>query len=237
MRKVYNILTFLMAVLCLYSASATVSAADELPVLDRKGTITVTVMDTDTKQPVSGGSLNLYQIASVKLDNGDYSFVYTDAFSGCEWELGEAEIQSEELADNLEDYIAAQEAGGKRMPVRENAQVGMDGVAVFDDSLELGLYLVMQDAPADGYAKLNSFLITIPESVEGKLRYDVDALPKAGTVQKTPASDAPGSSAPAKPAASKLPQTGMLWWPIPILVISGMVLFMIGWIRRQRSGE
>lgn len=37
--------------------------------------------------------------------------------------------------------------------------------------------------------------------------------------------------------SSKLPQTGMLWWPVPILAASGMILFLIGWIRRNRSGE
>lgn len=31
----------------------------------------------------------------------------------------------------------------------------------------------------------------------------------------------------------KLPQTGQLWWPVPILAVLGMVAFMIGWVRRK----
>ena len=36
---------------------------------------------------------------------------------------------------------------------------------------------------------------------------------------------------------SKLPQTGMLWWPVGILASAGLVLFLLGWIRRQNSHE
>lgn len=33
----------------------------------------------------------------------------------------------------------------------------------------------------------------------------------------------------------KLPQTGQLWWPVPILAMSGFVLLMVGWLRRKES--
>lgn len=35
----------------------------------------------------------------------------------------------------------------------------------------------------------------------------------------------------------ELPQTGMLMWPIPILAGSGMILFLIGWIRHRKNGD
>lgn len=41
---------------------------------------------------------------------------------------------------------------------------------------------------------------------------------------------------PPKPSG-KLPQTGVLWWPVPILAGAGMVFFMIGWIKRHRFEE
>ena len=31
----------------------------------------------------------------------------------------------------------------------------------------------------------------------------------------------------------KLPQTGQLWWPVPVLALAGMTLFAVGWIRRR----
>ena len=33
----------------------------------------------------------------------------------------------------------------------------------------------------------------------------------------------------------KLPQTGQLWWPVPILAMSGFVLLLVGWLRRKES--
>ncbi len=35
----------------------------------------------------------------------------------------------------------------------------------------------------------------------------------------------------------KLPQTGMLWWPVPVLACTGMFLFLIGWGRSRHEEE
>ena len=32
-----------------------------------------------------------------------------------------------------------------------------------------------------------------------------------------------------------IPQTGMLWWPVPVLLLLGLVLVTLGWLRRRRS--
>lgn len=32
-----------------------------------------------------------------------------------------------------------------------------------------------------------------------------------------------------------LPQTGLLWWPVPALTLSGMCLFLIGWVRQRKN--
>lgn len=36
---------------------------------------------------------------------------------------------------------------------------------------------------------------------------------------------------------SKLPQTGMLWWPVPLLACAGLVFLITGLIRRRRQGD
>lgn len=36
---------------------------------------------------------------------------------------------------------------------------------------------------------------------------------------------------------STLPQTGLLWWPVPLMAGAGAVLFVIGWIRRRYDEE
>lgn len=41
------------------------------------------------------------------------------------------------------------------------------------------------------------------------------------------------SEKPEKPPAEKLPQSGQLWWPVPILAILGIGFLMIGWMKRE----
>lgn len=40
---------------------------------------------------------------------------------------------------------------------------------------------------------------------------------------------------PVSPSPSTLPQTGLLWWPVPLLTICGMLLFVLGWLRHQKA--
>lgn len=51
---------------------------------------------------------------------------------------------------------------------------------------------------------------------------------------KVPETTPPDETPPDKP--SKLPDTGMLWAPVPFLALGGMLLFLIGWFRRRKSG-
>jgi len=36
-------------------------------------------------------------------------------------------------------------------------------------------------------------------------------------------------------SGEKLPQTGTLWWPVPILAVSGVVFILVGIIFRKRE--
>ena len=62
----------------------------------------------------------------------------------------------------------------------------------------------------------------------------VTASPKMGTADKLAS-----TTLNPKPAVSggKLPQTGQLWWPVPVMAIVGMLFVMFGWYRRRRFGE
>lgn len=35
-------------------------------------------------------------------------------------------------------------------------------------------------------------------------------------------------------ASNRIPQTGQLWWPVPVLALTGMIAFSIGWIRYRK---
>lgn len=42
---------------------------------------------------------------------------------------------------------------------------------------------------------------------------------------------------PPPPPPPELPQTGQLWWPVPCLVIAGMFLFLVGYIRSRGADD
>lgn len=42
---------------------------------------------------------------------------------------------------------------------------------------------------------------------------------------------------PDEPTKPNLPQTGQLWWPVPVLLLSGMTLLLIGLLRRRGDAD
>ena len=155
-----------------------------------------------------------YPEACIKAGDSDYIVEYTDDFSRCGIALDD--IQSEALAEKLAAYIKNRELKGT------NVEVDSKGQAKFSD-LEQGLYLIAQDSAAQNYTSLKPFLITVPLEENGGLIYDVDAFPKTGAVIKT---EVPTLH---RPTGNRLPQTGQLQWPIPLMAILGMGIFVVGW--------
>ncbi|MCD8158700.1 MAG: hypothetical protein LUD77_07360 [Clostridiales bacterium] len=67
---------------------------------------------------------------------------------------------------------------------------------------------------------------------------DEDILPAGPEVSPTPGSSSGSSSLSRKSSSGeKLPQTGQLWTPVPVLVICGIVLFIIGYVRFKRNED
>lgn len=50
----------------------------------------------------------------------------------------------------------------------------------------------------------------------------------------TPGEDIPNGNTP---TGTKLPQTGLLWWPVPLMAMGGVVLLAVGAVRRRRWNE
>ena len=103
--------------------------------------------------------------------------------------------------------------------------VAADGMVIFDNLPE-GTYLIYQRTSASGYSKIAPFLITLPAKIGNEIYYHVDASPKV-ELDKLPQPDSPEK--PSVPKGDKLPQTGQLNWPIPVLSVTGLLLFAIGW--------
>lgn len=214
MRKRLFALFTAVVLLCTMSVAA---FAQEAPDMSHEG-CSVRVTMSKGGKGVAGGSLTLYRVGAVYEDNGNYSFALTGNFTDCNVSLENPE--SAALAKKLADYAKNCNLTGT------TKEIGKDGTVTFTD-LELGLYLIVQNKAASGYNNVDSFLVTVPSIENGSYIYDVDASPK---VELETAPEPPAVS-PAPPA-SGLPQTGQLNWPIPVMVVLGLILFSIGWILR-----
>lgn len=113
--------------------------------------------------------------------------------------------------------------------------IGSSGTAEFSD-LALGLYLVAQKTAASGYKMTDSFLVSVPYLEDGAYVYNVKAAPKTDLEREVAPAPTEKPSTPSS-GGGKLPQTGQLWWPVPVLICMGLGCIAVGLIRRREGSE
>ena len=156
-------------------------------------------------------------------NDGNYSFVPVEAIRGDIPEFGD--IQSPELAGKLAKLEK------KLTPVTADpVTVGKDGKATFSN-LTFGLYLVVQKTAASGYRKIAPFLVSVPYLYRDEYLYDVTSQPKTDLEQEVKPTSPPSSGG----SGGKLPQTGQLWWPVPLLICAGLGCIAVGLFRRRED--
>ena len=206
------------------------AAAHPVPDAGKDGHCSITVTMTYRGKALPGGTLALYKVGDVAEEDGNYSFVPVEAIRGDIPEFGD--IESPELAGKL--YKLEKQL----TPVTADpVTVGKDGTATFSN-LTFGLYLVVQKTAPAGYGKTAPFLVSLPYLYEGEYQYDVASEPKTDLEREVPTKP---TSPPTKPTPSsgggKLPQTGQLWWPVPVLTCAGLGCIAVGLFRRRRDGD
>ena len=196
------ILSMALAVLCLLLLP--VRAAEYDP--DRPGSVMVTLEGGG--KALEGAELTLYRVGNVTQGGYNQSFAPTADFVGADL----TDLNREGLAEEL----AALARGGQKKST-DNL-----GRAVFSN-LTPGLYLVVQTGKVKGYQPVAPFLAAMPLSEGNGWTYDIEARPK---VAPEPRPTTPGGGGGGKPP---LIQTGQLNWPVPVLAVSGILLFSLGW--------
>lgn len=226
-RRIFAIFAVL-ALLC--ALNIPVFAAEE-PDMERECSVTIQMQDNGT--PVPGGTLTIFRVGEIVMDDEGYFYVLTDAFAPSGLSL--EDFSSSTLAQALADY--ALNTDGLQSLTVELSQKGEVTVS----SMPVGLYLFVQEQAAEGYKAVTPFLVTLPMFDGEQYQYDVDASPKISLEQAPPEETTPTEPTPTVPDDPKLPQTGQLNWPVPILVIAGLALIIFGWwlrlSRRDRDYE
>lgn len=216
-----RILSLLMALVLIFALSVNASAAGteaSMPDLDQKGSLSFK-MDVGGVS-LSNGKLNLYYVATVvKVEENKYDFRLLDELTeaGAKLDTGKLNdrVQVEKLLAVSKDVLTASFTA----PI-------VDGAVTFSD-LDAGLYLVWQNNQdaSDGYDAIQPFLISVPRWQDGTYSMHVEAAPKV-PFETEPPTEPPTT----EPPPPQLPQTGQLNWPVPVMAIAGVVLFVVGWI-------
>ena len=205
------------------------AAAHAVPDESRNGHCSITVSMTYKEKAVCGGKLALYKVGDVAENDGNYSFVPVEAIRGDIPEFGD--IESPELAGKLAKLEK------QLTPVTADpVTVGKDGTATFSN-LTFGLYLVVQKTAASGYRKIAPFLVSVPYLYRDEYQYEVTSQPKTDLEQEVPTKPTSPATPPPSSGGGKLPQTGQLWWPVPVLTCGGLGCIVVGLLRRRRDGD
>lgn len=203
----------LCAVLAVLLFSAMLPMNASAVILDAKGNITLNIFYK--KEALKDGKFTCIQVAEVIKEDGSFYFqsllepktTYIE-----EKDFPDAEDVYDEIMDNKTFF-------------RNNSvsHTNKTGIVYFKD-LEPGLYLIIQEIACKGYTLMDPFLVSLPHlDPDGVYRYDVDASMKPELEHE------PDPTVATTKPPQRLPQTGQLNWPIPVLASSGMMVFAIGW--------
>lgn len=195
------------------------------------GSITLTLQykDSGKSKNLVGGEISIYTAATAKTDQGFYFDVTEGKFAGIKDVAAIPSMDSKQLSKNNFSIAKTLEPAAVKLKADKTEKI-TEGKVSFT-GLKPGLYLIVQTKLSEGDRKVNPFLISIPDE-EGN--FQIEGEPKPGIyTPKQPETKTPSGGN--TPSGKKLPQTGQLWWPVPVMGGAGILLILAGilWKRRQ----
>lgn len=213
-----RILTFLIALSILFSCSITAYAHD---VPQDRNDCSIEIIVRYDGENVDGGTLTAVKVGYVDEEDGNYFFRQERT------NIRLDDIASPDASKTQKDFY---DSNKMDFDFYTQTQSVEDGKATFT-GLSTGLYLIVQNNAADGYSKLAPFLISVPYMDNGEYQYHVTASIKSELEREPePTVPEPTVPEPTDPPGPWLPQTGQLNWPIPLMVVAGLTLVIVGWV-------
>ena len=190
---------------------------------------------------LSDVEFSLYRIADIS-ENGEYEFIEPFNKNRTSYNLSSsADVQ--QAAESLAVYISDNDISAMMAGMTD--ETGKLYFPSDESDMRTGLYLLTGNAfEYNGYVyEIEPILVSLP-TMDGEnngWQYSVVITPKScryapdggqmedGLVPKEETAD--GSNG----EDSKLPQTGSLWWPVPVLLAAGMILIIAGMLINRRG--
>ena len=179
------------------------------------GTIELVAINGADSTMVENLKISVYQV-SQQDEQGNLKFAV--GFENCTLDV---EDLSEKNLENLNDYAKANANPMFSKVTDSNGKFTLN-------NLEFGKYLFVQENKTDKIT-MQTMLISVPELIDGKeLTYEVTAKPKIVNKEMI---DRNETQITRVARDEQLPYTGVLNWPIPVLVIVGIIIFCIAWLK------
>lgn len=165
---------YLIIILLLISTKPVLAQTDNNIVdFSKKGTITITLKESNDNTKITGASLTIYQIANAVDKNHNLAFEYQENIIDCQADL--TNLSNNNLANEIDECIT-----NISLPTQTKLTDGL-GTVTFDN-LNLGLYLVKQTNKVAGYSSIEPFLIMIPQVEDNNWIYNINAKPKTDII-------------------------------------------------------
>lgn len=174
----------------------------------------VAINNTDSKA-VENLEVSVYQVSK---QDAQGNFEFASGFENCTLDIDNL---SESNLENLKTYA---KTNAEPLFTETTDITGKFTLT----NLDLGIYLFVQENKTDDIT-MQTMLISVPElTVENGLKYEVTAKPK---ILDKEIVDQNNSGKTELVKDEQLPYTGVLNWPIPVLVIAGIAIFCVAWLK------
>lgn len=202
------ILSSLIFIMLIASLIGTVSATD-------LGTIQFVAINNTDSKAVENLEVSVYQVSK---QDAQGNFEFANGLESCTLDIDNL---SESNLENLKTYAKTNAEPLFTKITDANGKFTLT-------NLDLGTYLLVQENMTDEIT-MQTMLISVPElTVENGLKYEVTAKPK---ILDKEIVDQNNSGKTELVKDEQLPYTGVLNWPIPVLVIAGIAIFCVAWLK------
>lgn len=248
----------------LFSLFLTFAAVNPVLAADT-GSLTVRMRDQKTGKAISGGNLVVYQVAKLDSAKkyqytSDFAKMSQDIAG-----LSQNEIMTASFARSLADYVSTKSLSAQTTEISSSgdASISLESNAVYlvvqttsaagyekinPFCLVLPYKIAGQTVnnivaqPKDSQktpskpATPNKPSMPSSSSSSNRKVSSKPQYPGTPTITAKKTSKATtGSTVPTLPQTPRLPQTGQLNWPIPLLALAGLTLFVWGWAEQKKG--